>query len=120
MASIRPSDGEYVVIDGRWSFNRYEIRQIIKLTEQMYFYKGEGSGRERRSRLDEVIFSSADKAACEKLAEKLKSSDALRDDEERKSIARWELRRGSLIGKAYAAQAEHPVGAAPTPNEKHR
>lgn len=110
MASIAPKDGEYAVIDSRWSCYRYEVRKIIKVTAQMYFYQGEGTGREMRARLDEVIFSSTDEAACKLLAERLKSSDALREDEEQRSRARWQLRRESLIGDAYAKDASQTIG----------
>jgi len=105
MATIRPKDGEYAVIDSRWSYNRYDVRKIIKLTEQMYFYNGEGTGKERRARLDEIIFSSPDEAACKRVSERLVSSDAIREDEERSARANWELRRESIIGNAYAQDA---------------
>lgn len=110
MASIRPKDGEYVVINSQWSFNRYDVRKIIKLTDQMYFYQGEGTGKERRARLDEVIFSSPEEATCKRVSERLLSSEARRDEEEQSARARWELRRESIISNAYAQDAGASVG----------
>lgn len=103
MASIKPNGGDYVVINSQWSHYRYSVRKIIKLTAQMYFYQ-EGK-QQSRARLDEVVFSSANEAACKLLSERLKSSEAQRDEDERKARARWELRRASLIGNAYAEDA---------------
>lgn len=104
MAKIKPNDGDYIVINSQWSTRRYAVRRVTKVTAQMYFYDDTWGGRTRstKARIDEILFSTPDEAAAKLLSARLISSDAQREEEERGSRARWELRKESLIGDAYA------------------
>jgi hypothetical protein len=112
MASIRPNDGDYVVINSQWSYKRYEVRKILKLTSQMYFYQD--GKEESRARLDEVLFSSPDEGNCKLLSERLKSAEAQYDEDVRRARVRWELKRESFISNAYAADALNAAVGSPS------
>jgi len=118
MASIKPNDGDYVVVDSQWSYKKYDVRRVTKVTPQMYFYDEiwMGKPRQTKARLDEVLFASPDETACKGLAARLKSSQAQREKEERDARARWENRQESLINDACAGTLVH-VSAATERND---
>jgi hypothetical protein len=102
---MKPKDGDFIVITSGWSHHRFEVRQVIRLTDQMYYYESEwcGKKKQQRARLDEIIFSSPDEEAANLLSERLKSSRALMEEENRKSYARRESRDRELIEAATTA-----------------
>jgi hypothetical protein len=109
MTNIRPKDGDYVVVDSQWSYKKYEVRQVKKVTPQMYFYDEDwfGKPRQTKARLGEILFSSSDEAVCKGLADRLKSSLAQREKEERDARSRWESRQETLINDACAGTLVH-------------
>lgn len=105
---MKPRDGDYVVINSQWSTRRYDVRRITKLTAQMYFYDDMWAGKPRptRARLDEILFATPDEEAAKRLSERLRSSDALKDEEQRKASERWTKRNSDLIEAAEAALSD--------------
>lgn len=103
--AMKPKDGDFVVINSGYSHRRFEVRQVIRVTDQMYFYETEWYGKKKhqRARLDEIMFSSPDEAAVNQLAERLKSSRALMEEENRKSYERRNKRDQDLLNAAIAA-----------------
>lgn len=96
----KPKDGDFVVFKGRYSFS---VHQVIRVTSQLYFYKD--NGRERRARMDEVVFAGT-KDVADQLAANLTSSLAQYDQECRSAYERRTKREAQLIDSATPKQPD--------------
>lgn len=97
---VKPKDGEFVVFKGRYSFY---VHQVVRVTSQLYFYKD--GDRERRARMDELIFAGT-KDVANNLAAQLTSSRAQYDQECRSAYERRTNREAQLIDSATPKQPE--------------
>lgn len=94
-------DGDFIVSRDRWNLKAV---QVIKITPQLVFYRDTAWGdRERRVRISDVIFS-GDKAVADRLVERLRSSEARYDEEQRASITRRVQRDEKLLEAAFDEQ----------------
>jgi hypothetical protein len=92
------------VKDGEWFVEhdwRYRVRKAIRVTKQMVFYlDADWNNKERRVRLDNVVFSCPDPKLANLVADRLASSDALRDEEKRSAGVRCVERNAKIIANA--------------------
>jgi hypothetical protein len=102
MARVQIRDGDWFV-EHDW---RYRVRQAIRITSQMVFYiDTDWNNKEKRVRLDAVVFSSSDQKKSALVAEQLTSSDALCDQERASAKDRCRTRNQQIIADATALPA---------------
>lgn len=96
--SIKPKEGDFVITDSRWSLDRYAVRQVTKVTAQMYSYMV--TGGERRAYLDDILFASSSEDFSLMLAGQLRAADRVYEEEKIKSHNRWIEQKHRLIEEA--------------------
>ena len=87
-------DGDWVIERGRFGF---ECRKVVKVSKAVIFCDRTPYVGHRRVRVDEVLYS-GDEATAKKLLERLISSQALYDDECRRSYERKSKRDAEILG----------------------
>ena len=100
-------DGDFVVVRDRW---RLDCVQAIKVTKQMVFYMDTywKPARERRLRIQDVLFSGPEPVA-KKLLDQLASSYAQMVTEQTASAERMQKRDDGFI--EAATRASSPQGS---------
>jgi hypothetical protein len=99
MEQVKVNDGDWFV-EHDW---RYRVRQAIRITSQMVFYiDKDWNNKEKRVRLDKVVFSSPDQKKATLVAEQLTSSDALCDQERASARDRCRKRNQQIVADAAA------------------
>jgi hypothetical protein len=96
--SVKPKDGDFVVAQSRWNT---EVRQVIKVSASVYYYKSDWRNKEMRARLDEVLFAGSE-AAAKRLREQLVSSEAQYSNDCKNAALRRQGRDADFIAKASA------------------
>lgn len=95
---MQVKDGDFVVMVN-W---RPEVVQAIRVTEKVVYYNDGFYKRERRLRLDDVVFAGPELLA-KRLATQLTSSRAQYDEDQRKAAQRKNERDKLFIAKAVEA-----------------
>jgi hypothetical protein len=102
MTEVQVKDGDFVVVRDRW---RLDCVQAIKVTKQMVFYMDTfwKPARERRLRIQDVLFSGPESAA-KKLKEQLASSYAQKVTDQTAAADRMRKRDDGFIKAATLAR----------------
>lgn len=102
MTRVSIKDGDFVVTKGRWQAQAVEA---IKVSPQMVFYRDhDWNDRERRVRIDDVVFAGPRQIA-ERLKDQLNSSHDLYTQERNAAGQRKVARDEKYIAAAQAAIA---------------
>ena len=91
-------DGDFVVTRDRW---RIDCVRAIRLTKQTVFFIDEswGKPRERRIRIQDVVFSGPE-AVAERLCQQLRSSEQQKVNDQQAASERQAKRDESFIAEA--------------------